>query len=134
MSKVVTPKLDSFVNTLRRFTLLFTLRFCQSLFIRAEEARVGNLFARRKSGKVRQASVNPNASIIRGQWLRFHLHREARIPFACCRARDGQSLDLALQRTVKFDFDFADFRERQLIRSERETGLRVGERIVSLRR
>jgi len=131
MSKVAATVGDPFVNTPRRFALLASLRFRQCLFVRAKETWIRNLLAIGERTEMRQPNINTDASIICGKGLRFNFNRKARIPFTRRRARDRKSLNLAFNRAMQFNLYVSDFREAQLIIFESETGLCVGERIVS---
>lgn len=134
MSEVAAAVNDAFVDAPHDFALLTPLRPCQSLLIRAKESRVVNLLSRRERGEVREAHIYPDRPLVGWKWLRLNFHREAREPLTRRGARDGQRLNLALQRAVQLDSDLADFRERQLVAFERKAGLCVGERVIATAR
>lgn len=131
VSKAAATVSDALMDTPRRFALLASLRFRKSLFIRAKEAWISYLLARRKRCKRVQANVYTNGSLIRGKRLRFNFNREAREPLACRRARDGKRLNLTFNRAMQLDSHISDFREAQLAIVQSETGLSICEGIVS---
>jgi len=131
MSKITAAIPDALMDTSRNLPFLLPLRSSQSLFICPKESRINNRLARRERSELLNTNVYANHLSVFGKWPRFCLNRKACIPLARSGARDGQCFDVALSRTVKFDFDFADFGKLQLSIFERKAGLRVGEAVVT---
>ena len=134
VSEVTAAISDAFVNASRSLALLFSLRLRQRLLIRAKEARVGNLLARRERGKVSESNINSYCFIVCGKWLRFDFNRKARIPFARCGASYRESLNLAFNRAMQLDSQRSDFREAQLAVCHGEAGSSIGETVVAFAR
>ncbi len=95
VNKVAAAVGDALVNAPRRAPIYFALRPRQRPLIRAEESRIGNLFAGRKRGEVGQADINSDRLSVLRQWLAFDFRAKAGEPLARRRARDGQRLDCA---------------------------------------
>src|ERR1051325_2671159 len=131
MGEVTATTLDALMDASRYLVSLLTLCSGESLLIRAKEAWIINLLARGKRTERSEANIYANGSTVLRQRLCLYFHREARIPLARCGASDGERLNLARQRAMQLDSHVSDFRQAQLAVCERETGLSVGERIVS---
>lgn len=109
----------------------FLLGLCQSLFFRPEKARVLNRLASRKHGKRFQPHVY-TYGVLRGrERLRFNFGGKASVPLTRRTARYRQRLNTACKRAMEFDFHGADLRQPQLTMLNSESGLRVGDAVVS---
>jgi hypothetical protein len=146
MHKVLPPVRNPFVdmrNNLSPFTAFrrslfgpaeLALGFDKCPFIRAKEARIGDLFARRKRREMRQANIHPNGALCFGQWFRLRLNREAGKPFAGGGTPDRECLDRTVNRTMGKHLHASDLRYVKPLAVDLEgVGLRVGHTIVPAR-
>src|SRR5579875_369836 len=114
----------------------FLLHTSKSFLVGAEEARIGNLLARREGSKSRQTNINPHlASGLRQRRGISHLTRKTNVPLAGCRDRDRGRLGRAFKRAVVDDLQVAHMRHMQSVVLQSHAAVRqlgVGEtRIAS---
>ncbi len=125
-------KLHGFPATVRAFLASRYFALCNSqLLLRFPVvARIINLSSIRECGEREQANIYADALCPNRQRLCLHFNRKARIPPPCF-TLDRQGLDLSFNLTMQLDFDLADFRQAEMRTLQRESELRIGERVIT---
>src|SRR5262249_22063555 len=102
--------------------------------ILSEKARVFDFFAIR--GRQKRLKSHVHANNLRRRWhpLRRDLDRKGDVPLVCARAFQADGLDLSLNWTMPNDFHAPNFRDDQVVASDRDTVpiLRVGDRTIAI--
>ena len=143
MSKIRTTVFDSIVN-LRNYLSFFvpvfasfrlfaqsSLSRCENLLGVSKGSRIINFNTIRQCAESFQTDINSNAFVNRFKNFTSRFNRETSKPFPAGIFRNCESFDFADYFTVKFNFNFSDFREIDFSVRHRKSKLFVGERVIS---
>lgn len=143
MSKIGTSVFNSIVN-LRNYFALFIAFFrasrllaqpslsdAENLFITLKESRIINFNAVAQGAECFQANVNSDATTSRLKNFCCSFNRKASKPFTARITGNRQSFNLSNYCAMKFNFQFSDFRKRQIIIVQTESALSECKRIIS---
>jgi len=145
MREIVTPELDTLMDSSHGFTLfvslggplhkraLLTLDLSKGFLFLAKKARVGYLLSIGEGSKGFQAYINPHLGRHIRQTKRFTLTGKRDVPLACSRTLHRTGFHLALARAMVDHLQRANLGEAHaVVMGETKATLRKSEGVVSL--